>query len=96
MAKNCFSVRGEVAEVYSACCLDISLRLKNDDRKYYINRGLEDDDVNLREMRNQLIGKEVELNVIRRNWTPLDPYHVSAPVAEIRAKETVVFSRMSD
>ncbi len=93
-AKNCFTVNGEISAVFSACCQDVNLKLKGDNRRFYINRGLDNNEIKLAELRALLVGKKVEMNVIRRNWTPLDPSHSLAPVAEIRTNGKIVFSRM--
>lgn len=89
--ENCKVVEGKVLKVYSPCCQDVGIKLEADEDRYYINRGLERG-IDVEAWQQSLEGQVVQLSVIRRNWTPLDPSHSMQPVAELRLKEQVYFS----
>lgn len=88
---NCFEISGRVTEVTSPCCQDIVLRMAGDPHTYYINRGM-DRGFDPRELSTRLIGREARLSVIRRGWSPLDPFHAMAPVARVALGDDVLFS----
>jgi hypothetical protein len=87
---NCSRVDGKVVAVSTPCCRDIEIQLANDTRRYYINRGL-DAGVNLAELERVVVGKRVEMHVIERTWTPLDPWNRLAPVARITCDGRTVY-----
>ncbi len=91
--ENCETVTGRVVGVDSPCCRDVVLKLENDPRVYYINRGL-DREIDLERLRANLSDTPVTLQVIRRTWSPLDPTHQMAPVAQVIAGDKVVFSAL--
>lgn len=81
-ADNTYVVSGQISQVKPGGRNDVVIRLKGDDRIYYINRGLERG-IELGSFANKLQGQQVKLQVIERAWTPLDPYHRLAPVASV-------------
>jgi hypothetical protein len=91
---NCTKVQGVVEIVHSPCCSDIVIQLEDNDKQYYINRGL-DDGLDINQMRNDLLGKEIVLQKIN-HWTPLDPERYTIPLAELKVNDEVYFSRMLD
>lgn len=90
---RCYSVTGRVSSVTSPGGLDVSIWVEGDDHRYYINRGVERG-IDVAAWHQRLQGKQVQLKVIRRNWSPLDADHDLAPVAEVTDPEGVVFTVM--
>jgi len=90
--ENCSSVEGIVEEVYSPCCQDIFLKLKNSENLFYINRGLEMG-IKLDQMKNDLLDQTVHLLQID-HWTPLDPGAHTNSLAQIQLDGQVYFSVM--
>jgi hypothetical protein len=90
-ADNTFVVEGKVTQVISPCCEDIRVRLEDDKHYYHINRGLERG-IDLAAFEKALLGKTVTVEVIRTNWTPLDPGRHLRPVAQILDGEKEVYN----
>lgn len=89
--QGCDTVTGRVASVTTPCCLDVHLWLEGDPHRYYINRGVEQG-IDVAAWHRRLAGKQVELKVIRRSWSPLDRHHEMAPVAEVRDPDGLLFT----
>ncbi|MEL6986207.1 MAG: hypothetical protein AAGK97_00090 [Bacteroidota bacterium] len=85
-------MEGIVEEVFSPCCKDVVIKLKNSTKVYYFNRGLEDG-LNVEQMKEDLIGKLIQLKQIN-HWTPLDPDNYSIPLAELLLEGSVYYTRM--
>ena len=64
------TVTGIVDAVYEGGVKDVVFRLKNNQQRYYINRGLENG-LNLKDLQSRLTGLEVTLKY-PKYWTPLD------------------------
>ena len=56
--ENCVLVKGQVEQIYEGGDFDVFFKLQNDNRRYYVNRGLENGLV-LRELQDDLEGKEI-------------------------------------
>ena len=78
-ADNCSLVKGVVEDVYSPCCEDVFIKLKNSDKRFYVNRGLELG-IKLNQIKNDLVNQAVQLYQID-HWTPLDPNELTNPLA---------------
>ncbi|MBX2872049.1 MAG: hypothetical protein KTR30_08115, partial [Saprospiraceae bacterium] len=59
------------------------------------NRGLEQG-LDLQDLEDQLLNREIELKVIKRKWSLLDPSHRQAPVASIERGPAVYYSALLD
>ncbi|GAB5554755.1 MAG: hypothetical protein Sapg2KO_43460 [Saprospiraceae bacterium] len=92
--ENCKPVEGIVEAIYSPCCLDVSIKLKGDGHQYHINRGLDHQEIDLEQLQSQILEKEVELQIIQKRWSPLDPTYNLAPVVAIKIQGQTVFSRL--
>lgn len=88
---RCDTVSGAFESVRVASGADVELRLAGDRHIYYIDRGAERG-VDAARWGERLTGHNVEVQVIARNWSPLDPRHVKAPVAEVSESGEVLFS----
>ena len=62
--------KGIVSDIYEGGVKDVAFRLENNQRVYYINRGLEQG-LNLKDLKNKLIGNEVVIKY-PKYWTPFD------------------------
>ncbi|MCR9246088.1 MAG: hypothetical protein NXI31_13735 [bacterium] len=91
---NTFVVRGELQGWHETEHADLAIRLKGDDYHYYLNRhrqcGLD-----FERMRAAVTaGQRIELTVVDRSWSPLDPLHSTRPVAAIAANGEVFVDRV--
>jgi len=91
---ECLSVKGIVSEVYEGGTKDIVFRLKDDDRMYYINRGLERG-LTLTELKKELIWNVAELKYPEQ-WSPLDPGNHSVHLSAIIMNDKIVFSEIGE
>jgi hypothetical protein len=64
------TVEGVVKDLYESGTCDVSILLKDSDRRYYINRGLENG-LDIDSLKSNLIGEAVVLKY-PKYWTPLD------------------------
>ncbi len=88
--ESCDLVKGELVEIVpNTQNKDISLLLKDDDHRYYINRGLEKS--GLLEALESLPGKEINVYSVR-HWTPLDPFGAIRYIAHVEYQEQVFYS----
>ncbi len=92
-AGNVHSTTGRVTAVGSPCCGDVEIRLAGDVRRYHLNRALESGS-DLEGLRSRLVDRTVEIEIVDRTWTPLDPLHRMAVVARITTDGNVVFDRL--
>ncbi len=88
---RCDTVSGAFESARLAGGADVQLRLAGDHHVYYIDRGAERG-VDAARWSERLTGHHVELEIIARNWSPLDPRHVMAPVAQVSESGEVLFS----
>jgi hypothetical protein len=84
-------VEGRIESVTSPCCNDVQIRLADDPRAYHINRGLEAGLV-VEHLRQHLEGQTVQMRVVKRTWSPIDPLHRMMPVAELGRSGEIFFS----
>lgn len=90
--ENCVRYSGVVTSLFTGDSGDIVIKLKDDQKYYYINRGVER--LSLVELRQKLTGKSVELLAIKQ-WTPLDPARASKHVAQIRVDGSIVYNEIN-
>lgn len=69
---------------------DVFLKLAEDDRRFYINRGVENG-VSPETWKKEFTGKPVKL-YYARHWTPLDPFGSTKHVTRVELKEEVLYS----
>lgn len=91
--EHCFTMTGRVSSVTTPCCQDVSIWIEGDPHRYYINRGVERG-IDVAALHQRLRGREVQLMVIRRNWSPLDASHSMAPVAQVSDIDGIAFTAM--
>ena len=82
-------VEGEVLEVFEPCCNDVFFKLKDHERRYYVNRGLERG-FSIPELNKELKEQTIQLKVIQ-HWTPLDWNKSIGSIAEIKQGDDVLF-----
>lgn len=80
---------GIIEQVMETRHKDVVFKLKDDDRVYYIKKGLEKD-LTFRELQKRLAGKSVEIYYVRR-WTPIDPLRVKH-VTKVDLNEMTLYS----
>ena len=85
------SKTGIVHAIYEAGEKDVVFELKQEQQKFYINRGLENG-LELVDLQNRLIGKEVTFK-FPKYWTPLDWNNSIRSVLKIETKDEVIFDK---
>lgn len=88
---NTSGVKGKVTSVYSPCCNDIVITLKDDDTRYYINHGTEF--INLSKLNKALVDQEVEIRQIDLPWH----FWVNdlAPVAMVKTADSIFYNTIT-
>lgn len=89
---KCLSVTGKVYGISEAGVKDVVFSLEGTNRRFYINRGLEDG-LRLDSLRTRLQGREVTL-YYPRYWTPLDPRNRIRHLAQVNLGEQVVWTEI--
>jgi len=69
---------------------DVFLKLSEDDRRFYINRGVENG-VSPETWKKDFTGKSITL-YYARHWTPLDPFGSTKHVTRVEHDEEVLYS----
>ena len=90
--KNCLIANGVVADIYEGGYKDAVLKLKDDERLYYVNRGLLRG-LYLLLLKEELINQNVTLKY-PRYWTPLDPMGAVKQISKIELGYKIVFNEM--
>lgn len=86
------SEAGIVTAVYEGGTNDVVFRLENNDRRFYINRGLENG-LELDDLRKRLIGNEIVLKY-PKYWTPLDWDDQVKHVSKLEFRGEVLFNEL--
>ena len=84
--------KGIVADIYEGGKFDVVFLLENTERRFYINRGLENG-LNLDTLKEKLIGKEVTLKY-PKYWTPLDWDDKIKHISKLEFKGQVLFNEL--
>jgi len=89
---NTVTVNGKVEKIYEASEDDVVFILENDERIYYINRGLEKG-LNLLELRNKHLGKTLTLTYIDHSHL-FKPFVDNRHLAEVKTDISIIYSEM--
>ncbi len=84
--------KGIVLHVFEAGVKDVVFVLKDNPRKFYINRGLEAG-MNLEDLKDRLIGNEIILKY-PKYWTPLDWNNRIRHVSKLEFQGEVLFNEL--
>ena len=91
--KDLIAISGTVSEVYEGGVKDAVFRLEEyQGRMFYINRGLENE-LNLEELKNNLIGKKVTLKY-PDYWTLFNSKHSNKHVCILEHEGKVLYSEL--
>ncbi|GAB5525293.1 MAG: hypothetical protein Roseis2KO_31650 [Roseivirga sp.] len=85
------TVKGELVSVMEGSGYDIFFKLKDDDRRYYINRGLEQG-LSIQSLQASL-GKQVILKY-PDHWTLLDPAGKTKHLSMVKISGKTIFSEL--
>jgi len=91
-AAECEFIEGTVNRIWEGGVKDVVFSLKETDKKFYINRGLENG-LELESLRNQLVGEKVQI-YYPKYWTPLVPKGGVKHLAKLMHEEEVIFSEL--
>ena len=83
---------GIVKEIYSNKGNDIIFIMLNTDRKFYINRGLENG-LELNNLKEKLIGNSIVMKY-PKYWTPLDWNNSIRHISKVEFKNEVIFNEL--
>ncbi len=81
-----------VSKIFEGGVKDVAFRLENNDRIYYINRGLEAG-LELEDLRARIVGKEVVFKY-PDYWTPLDWNGKTKHVSKVEVDGEIVFNEL--
>ncbi len=91
-ADDCSSVSGELINLYKTGQYDLCFQLRGDERRFYINRGLENG-LEWKELQQDLLNKKITLTYVN-HWTPLDPVNQMRHVAELSHQGSILYSEI--
>ena len=83
---------GIVKEVYSNKGNDVIFIMLNTDRKFYINRGLENG-LELNNLKEKLIGNSIVMKY-PKYWTPLDWNNSIRHLSKVEFKNEIIFNEL--
>ena len=83
---------GIVKEIYSNKGNDVIFVLENTERRFYINRGLENG-LELDNLKEKLIGNSIVLKY-PKYWTPLDWNNSVRHISKVEFKNEIVFNEL--
>ena len=83
---------GIVKEVYSNKGNDVIFIMLNTDRKFYINRGLENG-LELNNLKEKLIGNSIVMKY-PKYWTPLDWNNSIRHISKVELKNEIIFNEL--
>lgn len=89
---NAIVESGVVKEIYSNKGNDIIFKLENRKRRFYINRGLEND-LDLEDLKSKLIGSKVTFKY-PKYWTPLDWNDEIKHLSKVEFNQEVIFNEL--
>lgn len=87
--ENTIKTNGTIEEVSIAGDDDLIIKLRGDDRLYYIDEGLKDGR-SLTALRGELAGKSAEIHYVKF-WTPLDPLSKLKHISKVDVNETTFY-----
>ena len=83
---------GIVKEIYSNKGNDVIFVMLNTDRKFYINRGLENG-LELNNLKEKLIGNSIVIKY-PKYWTPLDWNNRIRHISKVEFKNEIIFNEL--
>ena len=87
--ENTIKANGTIEEVSMAGNDDLIIKLRGDDRLYFIDEGLKSGQ-SLSSIQGELSGKAVEIYYVRY-WTPLDPMSRLKHISKVDIKQTTFY-----
>lgn len=92
--KDCLTATGVVVQLYESGEKDITIRLKDVDQTFYINRGVEAG-LDIKQLRENLINNVVTIKY-PDYWTPLDPAGNMRHVSVLDLNGEKIFSELKN
>ena len=86
------SESGIVKEIYSNKGNDVIFVMENTERRFYINRGLENG-LELNNLKEKLIGNEIVMKY-PKYWTPLDWNNSVIHISKVEFNDEIVFNEL--
>lgn len=85
-------ISGTVGYIFEGGVHDVVIKLEGDDRRLYINRGLEYG-LDLDDLKDRLIGHQVEMKY-PKYWTPLDWNNQVRHISKLEFQGEVLFNEL--
>lgn len=89
--EECIVVKAVVAEIYEDGDKDIVFRLQDQEKIFYINRGLEV--LIVKDLKTKLIDEEVRIKY-PKYWTVLDPTNSVRHISQLEYAGEIIFTEM--
>lgn len=86
---DCLEATGRVSDVFEGGTHDVVFTLDGDQRRFYVNRGLERG-LDLAQLRDTVIGERATLKY-PDYWTPLDPTGSTRHLSRVELGDVVLF-----
>ena len=87
--EDCIVEKGLVIGMFESGVKDITFVLKDNPRRFYINRGIEAG-LDLQALRSKMMHNEATFKY-PKYWTPLDPYNKIKHVSKVEFNGEVIF-----
>lgn len=91
---NAITEKGIVSEIYSNQGNDIIFLMENKQRRFYINRGLENG-LELNSLKEKLIGNSIVVKY-PKYWTPLDWNNKIRHISKVEFNNEVLFNELKE
>lgn len=88
--ENTIKTNGTIEEVSMAGHDDLIIKLRGDDRLYFIDEGLKDGR-SISMLKEELSGQPVEIHYVKY-WTPLDPLSRLKHISKVDVNQTTLYS----
>jgi len=89
---KCIVHQGKVSAIFEGGMKDVVIRTENSEKRFYINRGLENG-LQLDSLRKKLLGQSVTIKY-PPYWTPFDPKNKVKHISMLKFDEEVIFSEL--
>ena len=90
--RKAIAIEGIVVDVIDGGNSDVFIRLKDDNRRYYVNRGL-DAGLNVNDLKNKLVKNKVVLKY-PKYWTPLDWNNKIRHISKVEFGNEVLYNEL--
>lgn len=91
--KDCIITKGIVSGIYEGGTHDVVIKLKDQSKQYYVNRGTEYG-LEIDKLQKELIDKEIVIKY-PNYWTPLDPGNSIIHASKIEFNGSTIYTELN-